>query len=55
MEEADKIYMQRAAKRLREALAEIRRVSKDDPDIVRAQREIEEATKYILRALNKEL
>lgn len=55
MEEADKIYMQRVLKRLRESMVEIRKVSKDDSDVARAQKEIESAMKYVSRFLNKEL
>jgi flagellin-like hook-associated protein FlgL len=55
MEEIDKIYMQRILKRLRESIVEIRKVSKDDADVARAQKEIESAMKHILRVLSKDL
>lgn len=53
MEEIEKIYIQRIIQKLDAALDEIRRVSKDDPDVTRAQIEIAKAKKHILRALNK--
>lgn len=55
MDENDKIYMQRILRRLKESLVEIRKVSREDSDVIRAQREIEEAARHISRILNKEL
>ena len=53
MEEIDKIRLMRLIKKLKESLVDVKKLPRDDSDILHVRQEIEIALQYALKYLSK--